>query len=91
MTMMSLVKYVRESDLASIEKPVLVVYSPNDRVVNAEEVERRFAQFGSGLKELKPIAQSRYPENHVLAGDILAPGNTRNVEKIIVDFVSKLQ
>lgn len=90
-TMMGLVKYVRESDLASIKKPVLVFYSPNDRVVNAEEVKRRYAQFGSGLKELIPIAQSKYPENHVLAGDILAPGNTRNVEKIIVDFVAKLR
>ena len=90
-TMMDLVKYMRESDLASINKPVLVVYSPNDRVVNAEEVERRYAQFGSGLKELKPIAQSGYPINHVLAGDILAPNNTRKVEMIILDFVSKLQ
>lgn len=49
-TMMGLVKHVRESDLASIKKPVLVVYSPNDRVVNAGEVERRYAQFGSGLR-----------------------------------------
>lgn len=90
-TMMSLVKYVRESDLASIKKPVLVVYSPNDRVVNAKEVERRYVQFGSSLKELKPIYQCGYPINHVLAGDILAPCNTRNVEEIILDFISKLR
>jgi esterase/lipase len=56
-TMMGLVKHVRESDLASIKKPVLIIYSPNDRIVNAKEVERRYAQFGSGLKELKPIFQ----------------------------------
>jgi len=66
-------------------------FSPNDRVVNAKEVERRYVQFGSSLKELKPIDQCGYPINHVLAGDILAPCNTRNVEEIILDFISKLR
>jgi hypothetical protein len=37
------------------------------------------------------VFQCGYPLNHVLAGDILAPGNTRNVEEIILDFVSKIQ
>jgi esterase/lipase len=90
-TMMGLVKFVRESALQSIKKPVLVIYSPNDKVVNSQEVERRYAQIGSDIKEIQPILDSGNPENHVLAGDILAPNNTQAVKKLILDFTSKLQ
>ena len=90
-TMMGLVKFVRESDLGSIEKPMLVIYSPKDQVINSEEVERRFAQIGSETKELQAIEDTGNPENHVLAGDILAPNNTEAVKKLILDFISLLQ
>jgi esterase/lipase len=89
--MMGLVKFVRDSDLESIKKPVLVIYSPNDQVVNSEEVERGYARIGSDIKEIQPIADSGNPENHVLAGDILAPNNTEAVKNLILDFISRLQ
>lgn len=90
-TMLGLVNYVRNSDLPSIEKPVLVIYSPKDAVVNAEEIERRYAQFGSKVKELIPITQSANPEYHVLAGDILDPGNTQNVKEMILGFIRQVE
>jgi esterase/lipase len=90
-TMMGLVKFVRDSDLESVEKTVLVIYSPNDQVVNSQEVERAYARIGSDVKELDPILDSGNPENHVLAGDILAPKNTQTVEKLILDFISRLK
>jgi esterase/lipase len=89
-TMMGLVKFVRDSDLKSIEKPVLVIYSPNDKVVNSKETELRYTQIGSAIKEINPILDSGNPENHVLAGDILAPNNTQVVKKLILDFISQL-
>jgi esterase/lipase len=89
-TMMGLVHYVRESDLESIRAPVLVIYSPNDLIVSPQEVERRFAQIGSDIKALHPIDQSGNPENHVLAGDILAADNTQRVADLILDFVAGL-
>jgi esterase/lipase len=90
-TMMGLVKFVRESDLESIKKPVLVIYSPHDQVVNSTEVERRYAQIGSQVKEIQAIEDSGNSENHVLAGNILAPKNTEAVKKLILDFISRLQ
>jgi esterase/lipase len=90
-TMMGLVKFVRDSDLGSIKKPVLVIYSPNDKVVNSQQVERSYAKIGSAIKEIQPILDSGNPENHVLAGDILAPKNTGVVKKLILDFVAKLK
>jgi esterase/lipase len=90
-TMMGLVNFVRNSDLKSIEKPVLVIYSPNDQVVNSEKTQQRAAQIGSAIKEIDPIVDSGNPENHVLAGDILAPDNTEAVKKLILDFIARLK
>jgi esterase/lipase len=90
-TMMGLVKFVRDSNLESIKKPVLVIYSPHDQVVNSAAVEKAYARIGSPVKEIQPIEDSGNPENHVLAGDILAPKNTAAVKKLILDFIARLQ
>jgi esterase/lipase len=90
-TMMGLVKFARESDLESVKKPVLVIYSPHDQVVNSDAVEQGYARIGSDIKEIQPIEDSGNPENHVLAGNILAPKNTQVVEKMILEFLSKLK
>jgi esterase/lipase len=90
-TMMGLVKFVRETDFGSIKKPVLVIYSPKDNVINPQEVERKFVQIGSEVKEIQPIVNNGDPDNHVLAGDILAPNNTETVKKLILNFISRLQ
>jgi esterase/lipase len=90
-TMMGLVKYVRESDLQSIHKPVLVIYSPFDTVVNSDITKQKFALIGSTVKEIDPILTKVNSGNHVLAGDILAPNNTEAVKKLILDFLSKLK
>lgn len=89
-TMMGLVKFVRASDLENIKKPVLVIYSPKDQVINPQAVESGYARIGSEVKELAPILDSGNPENHVLAGDILAPKNTGAIQKLILDFIVKL-
>jgi esterase/lipase len=86
-----LVIFVRDSDLESIKNPVMVIYSPHDQVVNSTEVERRYAQIGSQVKEIQAIEDSGNSENHVLAGNILAPKNTEAVKKLILDFISRLQ
>ena len=86
--MMGLVKFVRESRLENILTPVLVIYSPNDNVINVQKIERAYARLGSHLKSIKTITQRVNQENHVLAGDILAPDNTSLVEKLILDFVN---
>ncbi|MBN2001811.1 MAG: alpha/beta fold hydrolase [Anaerolineae bacterium] len=89
--MMSLVKYVRALDLEAIRAPILVIYSPNDQVVNPREVERAYARFGSEVKEIKVITQSENPESHVLAGDILAPGDTPAMAETILAFVMRVK
>jgi esterase/lipase len=89
--MMSLVKFVRESRLENIHTPVLVIYSPDDKVINVQKVEQAYAQLGARVKAIKPITHHVNLLNHVLAGDILSPENTASVAKLILDFVSPLK
>lgn len=89
--MMGLVRFVRESRLENIHTPVLIIYSPDDQVINVHEVEGAYARFGTRVKALKPIMHKVNHTNHVLAGNILAPENTASVAKLILDFVSPLK
>jgi pimeloyl-ACP methyl ester carboxylesterase len=89
--LMGLVKYVRESRLENIHTPVLVIYSPNDTVIDVEKVEQADARLGARVKAIKAITHTVNQTNHVLAGDIMAPGNTATVAKLILDFVAPLQ
>jgi len=87
--MMRLVKAVVHTDLTAVGVPVLAFYSPRDTVVRPEAIERRFAEWGSGVKRLVPV-DSQDPNQHVLAGDALSPGTTAQVVREVVDFVKTL-
>jgi len=89
--MMGLVKFVRGSRLENIEKPVLVIYSPNDTVVSPRATEKAYQRFGSAIKQIVPRPNSENPEHHLLAGDILAPGDTEAIANIMLDFIAQLQ
>jgi esterase/lipase len=77
--------------MENIHKPVLVIYSPNDTVINVKKVENAYARLGARVKALMPITHNVNHTNHVLAGDIMAPENTALVTKLILDFVTPLE
>jgi len=85
--MMELVTLVDDVDLGVIKVPTLVIYSPNDQVVQAERVEERFPEFGSSVKKLVPVEDVGDVSNHVLAGDILAPEMTGPLTVEAVGFL----
>jgi len=85
------VRLVRESPLEEITRPVLMIYSPLDQVVEARAIERAFQRFGSEKKEIYRIEQQNETGNHVLAGDILAPEGTTHIQGLILDFLSGLE
>ena len=88
---MGLVKLVRDVDISEVERPLLIIYSPNDQMISPERVEETFTRFGAANKQLIPIDDPEDPGNHVLAGDILSPGDTAQVVQMILDFVSSLK
>lgn len=75
-TMMGLVDLVEHTDLGTITTPTLMIYSPNDQVIDAAKVVARFPEVGATYKRLIAIESAGDPSNHVLAGDILSPNET---------------
>jgi len=88
--MMALVKYVREQPLEQIRIPLLVLYSPDDKVVSAPAIEAAFARFGSRHKQLVALKDTQDPSHHVLAGDILSPGDTERVSLAVMQYLKTL-
>ncbi|MFP4328874.1 MAG: alpha/beta hydrolase [Paracoccaceae bacterium] len=75
--MAALVAHVRAMDHAALEVPALFWFSESDQVVRAE-VTREVAQAWGGPVTLHPVRPGPEddPMAHVLAGDILSPGQT---------------
>jgi esterase/lipase len=89
--MMGLVRFVRQSALEGIRTPTLMIFAPNDDVLDVREVEQAYARLGSSAKQLQRITNSDNLSRHVLAGDILAPRNTPIVAQFVLQFVASLK
>ena len=88
--MMALVQNVRESPLERFSAPVLVLYSPKDRVVEPQQTLSAVARFASTIKDTVAVDFSDAPDQHVLAGAIKAPAATAPMARAIVDWAGKL-
>ena len=73
--------------LSRITWPVLVIYSPQDEVVNPRRVETTFARMRQVDKQIIPVIRNEGESNHVLAGAITAPDKTDEIVQMILDFV----
>ena len=89
--MMALVEHVRSLDPTRIVTPVLVLYSPDDGVVDPTATERVFAGFASRIKRIEPVEGSAEGEHHVLAGAILSPAYDDTVVTDVLDFLRPLR
>lgn len=73
------------TSLEPIIVPSLVLYSGKDNVVDVEAIRKKFRQLGAAKKQLSEVKNAE--NDHVLAGDILSPSGTPEVEKLIAEFV----
>ncbi len=89
-TLMGLVKLVERLPLHTLTTPTFVAYSPNDKVVDVSQIERRFTELGSMPKVLMPYEEPGDPSYHVLAGRILSPRNTESLLQEVSRFLHKL-
>ncbi len=88
--MMGLVDVVRKADLSVVTAPVFVAYSPNDRIVDSNKTEKTLHRFGSDGIMFCRIMHANDPDNHIIAGDILAPENTEMVARLITRFLMQV-
>ena len=87
-TMMETIDHVLQLDLSRADQPAMLIYSPQDQVIDVEVAESRFAQLGGPKTILSLTAEEIGDEqNHVLAGDILSPGTNQKVADGIAAFI----
>jgi hypothetical protein len=83
--MMPLVDAVADQAFASIKVTTLVLYDPQDEVIDVEAIQRRMPSTGG------PLVMDRFvsaaPSHHVIAGDILSPSTTGPVTDRIEVFL----
>jgi alpha-beta hydrolase superfamily lysophospholipase len=89
--MAALVAHVRRLDPARAEAPALFLYSEHDKVVSPSAVLRMAAEWG-GPVELRRFVMGPGddPADHVLAGDILSPGQTDRAVSVIAEWAGAL-
>lgn len=85
-----LMKEVETIDKTQITVPALMIYSPQDQVVDPASIESAYAAWGASGKRLVPFEGSADPSQHVLAGHVLSPGSTTTVAALVRDYLGSL-
>ncbi|MEM7536828.1 MAG: alpha/beta fold hydrolase, partial [Chloroflexota bacterium] len=85
--MMETVKLLRRADISKIQQPVLMIYSPNDQVVDPKTMQTFFNSLETPHRELILMDEVQDRNNHVLAGDALSPDTTDEIAEHIIHFV----
>ena len=88
--MMALVEAVRTSRLEDVRTPTLVIYVPDDQVVDPRETVIGFGRLRADVKALHAVQAPGDPEQHVPAGAVLSPGSTEKVRREIAAFIAGL-
>ncbi|RBP50958.1 alpha/beta hydrolase [Arenicella xantha] len=89
--MLDLVDLVEEIDKSSIKVPQLIVYSPNDQVVDVNKIKQVSMQFTGTKVSLVPFTSSKDPAQHVLVGDSSSPNEVADMRALIIDFLRTLE
>ncbi len=85
--MMKLVKLIRQKSLKKIRHPTLVLYCPDDQVVNVSMIKENLSRFGSRQITIDTIEPVENRNRHVLCGDILSPASNNEVITKIEEFL----
>lgn len=84
-----LLKQVEAIDKSKIDTPLLIVYSPNDKVIDVPAILSTFEEFGTTAKELVTFSGAEDPYQHVIAGDALSPNSTDDLAEIVLDYLTR--
>ncbi len=90
LTLAALMKTVSVMNPAEATTPALFICSPQDTVTVPKAAEEVYERWGAPKKLIR-IEETGDPSNHVIAGDILSPGNTDRVVADIVAWVKTLE
>jgi esterase/lipase len=89
--MFDLLEEVRQLDKSKINTPHLIVYSPNDKVIDIEAIKTTSQEFASAQVETKLFVNSTDPYQHVLAGVACSPESTDEMIQLLNDYITQLR
>lgn len=90
--MAALVKHAAEQDYSGVRVPTLFYLSEKDEVVSADVSMALAARWGAGADlALVPDEAAVEPQHHVIAGDILSPGNTDATVALMLNWLEKVK
>lgn len=89
--MAAVVKYARDADYSEVTTPAMFMFSDEDGVVSSETTRAISTKWG-GPVELAPrvMGEGDDPFHHVIAGDILSPGQTDETVQVLKAWVDGL-
>ncbi len=89
--LMALVDHVGRLDLSAITVPALFLYSEQDQVVSPDATSKAIEAWGGPTRRgLRVMGPGDDPGSHVIAGDILSPGQTDETARMIVEWAAGL-
>ena len=88
--MIHLVDEVNDLDAASITLPHMIVYSPDDKVVDVPSTLEFVKRMDNAAVTLSPFSGSEDPGQHLLAGKACSPSTTDKLVKTIKDYILSL-
>lgn len=88
--MMALVEGVRTMDPGRVRVPTLVLFDPEDAVVDPVETAEAVARMSGTRVEMREITSTSDPAHHVLAGDIVSPESNAEARTVIASFLRTL-
>jgi esterase/lipase len=89
--MLDLVAEVADLDKTKIATPQLIVYSPNDQIVNPDASIAGAAQMKSANVTLVPFTISKDPAQHLLVGKVSSPNEVGDMLRIIDHFLNSIE
>lgn len=89
--MAALVRHARALDYGLVQTPALVIFSPEDQVVDPEKTKAQMAGWGGPVRLAeRHMGAGDDPFSHVIAGAAMSPGQTAETVTLIVDWVMGL-
>ena len=89
--MASLVRHARAQDYSTAKVPLLLIQSPEDQVVSPKAARDALAGWGGPVQMAeRQMGPGDDPYSHVIAGDILSPGQTAGTVALILDWAAGL-
>ena len=79
-------------DYSDVKIPALFHYAEGDKVVRSEVTQRIAAQWGGDVTTVRPeLGAGDDPSQHVIAGDIISPGQTARSVVAILEWYGQLR